>query len=222
MSSAINIASLASAGTAGLFFVRGTSKVAGDLFTESPEPPWNIYTAYPPKSPIAKATKSAKGDKARAIAVAGQGVNVFKNLANSGLESASFAKSVVQAIDKTAKLGSALGYLSKGVQVASNNVNPFLCGAAAYRVLAADDKQTAFKREGMSMAGMFTAEAAMKKIRGSQFMKTLRASVEKSKSPHAKVALAIVEGVTFVAGSIAGFDAGAKISESLLDLKKYN
>lgn len=219
--SAISITNLACATSSGLFFLRGTNKVMGDIFNDSPEPPLTMYGANSPIDAIGKTSTSAKGDKARTAAVIGQGVNVFKNIAASGADKANFATSVVSAIDKTAKLDSALGQLAKGVQLASNNVNPFLCAASAYRVLSADDKKTAFARESCSMSGMFAAEKAMKMARSSTFVNNLRKSVEKSNSKYAKLAFAIVEGGSFVLGSIAGFDAGAKVGNSLLDIKKY-
>ncbi len=105
----------------------------------------------------------------------------------------------------------------KAASWAANHVNPLLIGAAGYRVAIADDKPQALKRETLGMTSMFIGEALMSTAFNSEYMKNVRSLM---KNKYAKATLLILQGITFVAGSIASSTLGYKIGDKLFPQRK--
>lgn len=156
-------------------------------------------------------------DKGRIFADVGQFTNAAKAAAQLDNALGKGAQAAINVMTEAAKGNKALDTIAKGANWASKNVNPLLIGAAGYRVIVADDKEQALKREVLGMTSMFAVEGAMKEALQSNYMKSFRAGI---KNKYAKIALSILEGVGFVCGSIAGSTVGYKIGSELYPDKK--
>ena len=109
---------------------------------------------------------------------------------------------------KTSEHNKVLDYAVKGANWASKHVNPLLVGAAGYRVITADKKDEALKKEVCGMSAMFGTEALMKEFLNSKYLKDVHSGM---KNKYAKAALAVI------AGSIAGSSVGYKVGEIYVD-----
>ncbi len=156
-------------------------------------------------------------DKGRIFADIGQFTNAARAAAQLDNVVGKGAQAALDAMGHVTEKSKVLGYAKKGASWASKNVNPLLIGAAGYRVLVADDKETALKREIFGMTSMFGAEAAMK-----QFFKANSYQAFVNKIPNSKVnaLVKVAEGVLFVMGSIAGSTLGYKLGELFFPGKK--
>lgn len=142
------------------------------------------------------------------ITAAGKAAAKLDNVLGKGTQAA------INVMCDVSKHNKVLEYATKGANWASKNVNPLLVGAAGYRVLAADDKEAALKKEVFGMSAMFGVEAVMKECLNSKYLDEVH---HKMKNKYAKAALAIIEGLGFVIGSIAGSTAGYKLGEVYLE-----
>lgn len=156
-------------------------------------------------------------DKGRILADVGQLTNAAKAAAQLDNALGKGAQAAINAMGSVAENNKALSLASKGARWASQNVNPLLIGAAGYRVLTSDDKETSLKREIWGMSSMFAVESAIRAGFSSDKFASIRASL---KSPVARSLLGIAEGVVFVLGSIAGSTFGYKLGEYFYPDKK--
>ena len=83
----------------------------------------------------------------------------------------------------------------------------------------ADDKEAQLKKEVFGMSAMFGIEALMKNFLNSDYLKEVHSNM---KNKYAKTALAVLEGLGFVAGSIAGSTAGYKVGEIYVEKTQNN
>lgn len=165
--------------------------------------------------------KVQNGDTGRSAAATFQLFNAGKN----ALESASKlhnelgkgAQSAITAMETLSKSGKALETAAKVVKFGSENVNVLLCGASAYRVLTAENKEKAVKRELWGMTTMFGVEHLMREGFKSKAMMNLKNKVN---NKYAKTGISILEGILFVMGSIAASTTGFKIGETLYEEEK--
>ena len=152
-------------------------------------------------------------DKGRIFADVGQFTNAIKHAAELDNKIGRGAKAAVSAMSQATKGSKILTLANKGVNWAANNVNPLLVGAAGYRVLIADDKASALKREAVGMSSMFMVEAFMKDLFKSPAYLQFK---NKISNKYLKTGLSILEGIVFVCGSIAGSTAGYKIADACM------
>lgn len=159
-------------------------------------------------------------DKGKIFADVGQFTNAARSAAQLDNALGKGAQAAIDAMGAIAKENKALQMAAKGADWASRHVNPLLVGAAGYRVLVSDDKETALKREILGMSAMFGVEGLMKVGLQSQKMKNIRNNIKNKKL---SALLSAAEGIFFVIGSIAGSTAGYKIGKSLFpDKEKVN
>lgn len=103
-------------------------------------------------------------DKGRVFADVGQFTNAAKAAAQLDNALGKGAQAAINAMGSVAQNNKALETFAKGANWAANHVNPLLIGAAGYRVVVADDKEHALKREVLGMSSMFAGEAAIERI----------------------------------------------------------
>lgn len=152
-------------------------------------------------------------DKGRIFADVGQFTNAAK--AASQLDNAlgKGAQAAINTVGKYTKESKALNQLAKGAQWASKNVNPLLVGAAGYRVLTAEDKTNALKREIWGMSSMFAVENMIKTFFSSASYQNFKNNA--ITNPKLKSLVLALEGILFVGGSIAASTTGYKIGKAL-------
>lgn len=170
-------------------------------------------------------------DKGKIFADVGQLTNAAKTAAQLDNAIGKGAQAAIEAMGSVTKDSKALSMAARGADWASRHVNPLLVGAAGYRVLVSDDKESALKREIYGMSSMFAIEGAMKAGLQSAKFKNF-----KNQIPNKKVfaAVTMLEGLLFVLGSIGGSTLGYKIGEKFypnktkaaknmpIDLEKIN
>ncbi len=156
-------------------------------------------------------------DKGRILAEIGQFTNALTNTAELDNKLGKGAQAAISAMATASKESSVLRAAGKGATWAAKNVNPLLIGAAGYRVLIADDKGAALKKETLGMASMFFVEGLMKDFFKSNLFTNLKGKV---KNKYIKAGISILEGILFVCGSIAGSKAGYKLGENLIQNNK--
>ena len=156
-------------------------------------------------------------DKGRIFADVGQFANAAKYASKLDNQLGKGAQAAINALGSVAKESKVLSAVSKGVNLAANNVNPLLVGAAGYRVLIAEDKATAVKRETLGMGCMFATESLMR-----EFFNSTKASNFKNniKNKYARTTISILEGILFVCGSIAGSTFGYKVGDACFKKNK--
>ena len=151
-------------------------------------------------------------DKGRVFADVGQFTNAAKAAAQLDNALGKGAQAAINAMGSVAQNNKALETFAKGANWAANHVNPLLIGAAGYRVVVADDKEHALKREVLGMSSMFAGEAAMKEFFKSNTMNNFKAGI---KNPKLRTCVTALEGVLFVLGSIASSNVGYKIGDKM-------
>ena len=156
-------------------------------------------------------------DKGRIFATVGQYTNAFKAAAALDNSLGKGAQAAISAMKTASDESKIVRWAGKGANWASKNVNPLLIGAAGYRVLTAEDKGTALKKETLGMSSMFMTESLMKQFLKSDKMVNLRTRIS---NKYLKAGLSILEGIFFVCGSIAGSTAGYKVAEAFIENKK--
>lgn len=156
-------------------------------------------------------------DKGRIFADVGQFTKAARTAAQLDNVLGKGTSAALDAMNCAANGYKVLQKAGKAATWASNHVNPLLIGAAGYRVAIADDKPQALKRETLGMTSMFMTEAAMTHFFKSNYMTTVKSLM---KNKYAIAALSILEGVTFVLGSIAGSTIGYKIGDMLFPQRK--
>ena len=156
-------------------------------------------------------------DKGRIFADIGQFTNALTNTAELDNKLGKGAQAAISAMASASKESSVLRVAGKGAKKKKKNVNPLLIGAAGYRVLVADDKGSALKKETLGMASMFFVEGLMKDFFKSNLFTNLKGKV---KNKYVKAGISILEGILFVCGSIAGSRAGYKLGENLIQNNK--
>ncbi len=149
-------------------------------------------------------------DRGRIAATAGQLTNAGKAAAKLDNTLGKGAQAAINAMSSASEHSRILRYANKSVSWASDHVNPLLVGAAGYRILVSDDKEAQLKKEVFGMSSMFGVEALMKNFLNSDYLKEVHS---KMTNKYAKTALAVIEGLGFVAGSIAASTAGYKVGE---------
>lgn len=165
--------------------------------------------------------KVQNGDTGRCAAATFQLFNAGKNALESATKLHNSlgkgAESAVTALKTVSESSKALETAAKVVKFGSENVNTLLCGAAAYRVLKADDKEKAVKKELWGMSTMFGVEHLMREGFKSKAMMNLKNNI---KNKYVKAGVSMLEGVLFVMGSIAASTTGYKIGETLYEEEK--
>ena len=116
-------------------------------------------------------------DKGRIFADIGQFTNALSSTAELDNKLGKGAQAAITAMASASKESSVLRAAGKGAKWAAKNVNPLLIGAAGYRVLIADDKGTALKKETLGMASMFFVEGLMKDFFKSNIFTNLKSKV---------------------------------------------
>ena len=160
-----------------------------------------------------------KNDTGRIFADVGQFTNAAKATAELNNKLGKGASSALSAMKKISDGNKVLTACGKGVNWASKNVNPLLIGAAGYRVVKAKNKEVALKKEICGMSSMFMTEYAIKEFFNSSTFKTWKNQIN---NKTLKNIIGILEGVLFVAGSIAGSTAGYKVGEHFYEPSKNN
>lgn len=162
--------------------------------------------------------KVHNGDTGRSAAATFQLFNAGKNALESAAKLDNTlgkgAQSAVAAMETVSKSGKAVEIAAKIVKFGSDNVNFLLCGAAGYRILKADNKEKAVKKELWGMSTMFGVEHLMREGFKSKAMTNFKNNVN---NKYLKAGISILEGVLFVLGSIAASTTGYKIGEALYD-----
>ena len=148
-------------------------------------------------------------DKGRIFADIGQFTNATKAAAQLDNVVGKGAQAGIEAMQALAKNNKTLETIGKAVNWSAKNVNPLLIGAAGYRVLTAEDKETALKQEIFGMSAMFATENAIKVLYRAKIEKL----IDKLPNSKAKIAAKIAEGLFFVMGSIVGSTVGYKIGK---------
>lgn len=161
-----------------------------------------------------KVTNSVIHDEGRIFATTGQFANAVKAVANLDNRVGKASTAAIDAVTKASKGSKALTSVAKGVNWAANNVNPLLIGAAGYRVLMSDNKLKTLNREVFGMSAMFGVEALMKRGFKSAAWTNLLSKIPGCQN---KVVAGIIQGLLFVAGSIAASTIGAKIGDKVND-----
>ncbi len=156
-------------------------------------------------------------DKGRLLADVGQFTKAARTAAQLDNVLGKGASAALDAMNCAANGHKALANAGKAATWASNHVNPLLIGAAGYRVAIADDKPQALKREALGMTSMFIGEALMSTAFNSKYMTTVKSLM---KNKYAKATLLILQGVAFVAGSIASSTLGYKLGDKLFPQRK--
>lgn len=151
-------------------------------------------------------------DKGRVAADVGQFTKAIHTASQLDNALGKGAQAAVSAVKNISQENKALKYAAKSAKWASQNVNPLLIGAAGYRVLTAEDKATALRKETIGMSSMFGTEALMKEFLTSNTMNNFRSKI---KNKNLKALLSIAEGVAFVCGSIAGSTLGYKVADAI-------
>ena len=152
-------------------------------------------------------------DKGRIFADIGQFTNAATAISRLDNAVGKGAQSAINAMNHIAKDSKILTAAGKGATWASQNVNPLLIGAAGYRVLIADDKESALKREILGMSSMFGVEALVKEGFKSNTFQNAKRTI--CKTPTQKAICSILEGILFVGASIAASTTGYKIGKKL-------
>lgn len=158
-------------------------------------------------------------DKGRALADVGQFTNAAKAAAQLDNALGKGAQAAINAMGSVAKNNKTLETIAKGTNWAAKNVNPLLIGAAGYRVVVADDKELAIKREVLGMSSMFAGEAAMKEFFKSNTMNNFKAGI---KNPKLRTCVTALEGVLFVVGSILSSNVGYHIGDKMYSKQHKN
>ena len=156
-------------------------------------------------------------DKGRLFADVGQFTKAAKTAAQLDNILGRGTSAALNAMNCAANSHKVLSNAGKAATWASNHVNPLLIGAAGYRVAIAEDKPQALKRETLGMTSMFIGEALMSSAFNSKYMTTVKSLMKNS---YAKSALLILQGIAFVAGSIASSTLGYKIGDKLFPQRK--
>ncbi len=182
--------------------------------------------------------KTMNGDIIRAGVAAGQARNAVAAVSQFDSAIGHGAESWIKAIDTTAKSKSALGYVAKGVNFASNHVNKLLYLNGAVKTLTADDKVSEGINQTCAIGTMRLFEETSRALMTSAGRKALskRAFAQKgivskaldmmsrldkytqtagASSPLAKFGIPIAKGIAFVGLSIAGYSIGNKIGKAI-------
>lgn len=149
-------------------------------------------------------------DRGRVAATTGQLTSAAKAAAKLDNSLGKGTQAAIKVMCGAAQENKVLQCATKTADWASKNVNPLLVAAAGYRVMTSDDKESALKKEVFGMSAMFGLEALMKEFLNSKYLDDVHCNM---KNKHAKAALAVLEGLGFVAGSIIGSTAGYKLGE---------
>lgn len=158
-------------------------------------------------------------DRGRVAATTGQLTSAAKAAAKLDNALGKSTQAAINLMCGVAKENKALEYVTKGADWASRNVNPLLVGAAGYRVLTSEDKEAALKKEVFGMSAMFGVEALMKEFLNSKYLDDVHHNM---KNKYAKAAVAVLEGLGFVIGSIGGSTAGYKLGELYVEKTELN
>lgn len=154
-------------------------------------------------------------DKGRIAADVGQFTNAVKTAAQLDNSLGKGAQAAINVMGKAANKYKAIEIAGKGAEWASKHVNPLLIGAAGYRVITAENKEKALKREIFGMSAMFGGEYLMKEFFKSNTMANFRAGI---KNKYLRIGLGILEGILFVGGSILSSNIGYKFADKLNEI----
>lgn len=154
-------------------------------------------------------------DKGRIAADVGQFTNAVKTAAQLDNSLGKGAQAAINVMGKAANKYKAIEIAGKGAEWASKHVNPLLIGAAGYRVLTAENKEKALKREIFGMSAMFGGEYLMKEFFKSNTMANFRAGIN---NKYLRIGLGILEGILFVGGSILSSNIGYKFADKLNEI----
>lgn len=155
---------------------------------------------------------SGQNNQVRLLVSAGQMYNLLqegKNCTNSIFQKTS--EKILDGCSKLAQNDKVLTKVGKVVDFASKNVNNLIVVASGVKVLTSDDKKTELISQVGNVGGMFAVEGWMKKNLAKHI----------NKLPIPEKLKPIVQGLTFVAGSITGSTLAYKAAKALaLKLKE--
>lgn len=166
-----------------------------------------------------KVTDATRHDEGRILATTGQFAKALKSVGQLNNSLGAASEAAIKNVTRLSENNKVLEKTLKGVNWASNNVNPLLIGAAGYRVAVAKNKLEAINNEVFGMSTMFAFEALMK--RGFNSKKWL-ALTDTIKNPKLKIVAKIVQGLLFVAGSITGSTIGYQLGKKANEEIKKN
>lgn len=167
--------------------------------------------------------KTENGEIGRAPVAVGQANNILNSVMELDNAVGKGAKTAVDALKGVAQGSRALGYLGKGINFASKNVNPLICVSGGIKVLTSDDPASAMIQEAAALKAMFTCEKLMKAnmdnvknigcVKGvaTKFLNFCANTKGFGKLPM------ILKGVAFVGGSMLAYDVGHKFGTFVTD-----
>ena len=187
----------------------------------------------------------AAGQTLKAVKATGDMVKVSDPAAGETFKGAE------QAIKNMTKSGKFLNGVGKVVKFTADNINPIICATSGVKVLYSDDKADALARESLALTTMFAAESAAKKFIGMPLTKKVdgkKVTVARdglyakniflkeqalalkdycaTKKLLNRISLkalpGMLKGLAFVFASIAGYQAGVAIGDSLLGKPKHS
>jgi len=149
--------------------------------------------------------KAANGDVGRSVVAVAQGAKFVDRTAKGNGTAAKVAQAVQKTSEELSKSDKFFNGLTKTVDFAKNHVNPLIVASSGLKVALADKKErkNTIISESGNLAGMFIGEGWMNK----NLTKVI------DKLPISKKWKPVVEGVTFVAGSITSSTIGQKIGQ---------
>lgn len=168
-----------------------------------------------------------------------KGTKAAMNLASAG-EGAGSAMENIKALSKTNKFLNGAG---KIINYTADHINPIICLTSGIKVLSADNKVDEAARETLALSTMFGAEALAKRFVGMPFTKKIdgvaktfereglykkllsekqnQALQDLIKTKHSmKYISGATKGLLFVGASIAGYQLGNFIADSILGKRK--
>ncbi len=159
-------------------------------------------------------TDANQNNQVRMLVSSGQMANLARNAKTCG--NSIFEKASTKLLNSCTKLAqndALLGKVGKVVDFASKNVNNLIVVSAGVQVATAKDKQTETIAQAGNVGGMFAVEGWMKKNLGKYI----------EKLPIPEKLKPIVQGITFVLGSITGSTLAYKAAKTgALKLKEVN
>lgn len=161
--------------------------------------------------------KSVQGDLGRSVTFLAQGVNTAEAYAKTGAWGSKASEQLVSSINNIAASESALGKSARFIKWAQSHVNPIIGVCAVSKVVLADDKEKAFCTEIPGFLGMLAAESKFKKLQQTSNMKNIFKSIEKVGGKKGKFLSALVEGISFAAVSIGGYQLASKVGEYAIE-----
>ena len=181
--------------------------------------------------------KTAHGDFVRAAVAVGQAKNAISAIANLDNMAGAITGAGIKKLGAVAESSKAVGYIAKGINWASNMVNPLISLSGIVKVGLADDKESEAIKQTLSLGTMFSVEKIAKlfmtpegRAKLSKFNFANKGFIKKimnvmqnidnysaavSKSKWGKIGIPLLKGCTYVCLSVAAYTLGSKISDKI-------